>query len=240
MFDLLTTTATGSVLMEQFFKHGRRRHTRRSSARCCRYRRTCGKRTVATCCWESCHPRYSRTHACAYRPPGLEPSCRLAPKQAHTYIPLQHPTYMRAPPKWQVQNYNCLYGAIFEHIRASGREVTEANIDTAEHSERSFPLVCFPITDHAPTCEGKEAVSRDIFLMFNHIVEDTRGLPNPVCSKQAPSVVGSDPTCNQKGVHLEACKTTVYPGAVRLLGRRYFAMCTCMLCVNVVCMCAYM
>ena len=134
---------------------------------------------------------------------------------------------IRHAPKWQVKDYNCLYGAIFEHIRASGRPLTEAKIDTAQHAQRSFPLVCFPIIDYSPTCEGEEPVSRDVFCEFNHIVEDTRGMPNPTCGKQAPSVVGTDPTCNQKGVTNKACKTTVYPGAVRLLGRRYLAMCRC-------------
>jgi hypothetical protein len=111
-----------------------------------------------------------------------------------------------------------LYGAIFDHHQASGRPLLEAKIDTSQHKEQSFPFMCVPVTDQAEVDEAKK--ERDVLLMISHIVEDTRGVPNPTCCKQAPSVVGVDPTCNQRGVTNKTLKTTVYPGAVRHLGQR--------------------
>jgi hypothetical protein len=116
------------------------------------------------------------------------------------------------PPK--VQSYNTLYGGILKHIRSTGAPVDEP---IHEYSTKVFPLCSFKAVDHAehpPTQVTKH-------LVINTIVEDTRGLPNPVCSKQAPAVNGACCHCDVCGVYDKDKCTTTYIGAVRFLGNRF-------------------
>ena len=113
-----------------------------------------------------------------------------------------------------VQNYNVVYGAILNHIRSTGDPV---ELPTNGYSKKVYPLCSFRAEDHAE--DPPREVQKHIVL--NTIVEDTRGLPNPTCAKQAPAVHGACCNCDICGYYDKAKNTSSYIGAVRHLGSRY-------------------
>ena len=115
------------------------------------------------------------------------------------------------PPK--VQNYNVLYGAVLKHIRSTGLPVDTFK---QEYCEKVSPLCSFRAEDHA--CTPPQLVTKHIVI--NSVLEDTRGLPNPTCSKQSPAVHGACCKCDVCGVYDKNRGTTTYIGAVRCLGNR--------------------
>ena len=131
---------------------------------------------------------------------------------------------MVLPP--QVQNYKVLYLAMLEEIRSQGRPIEPNEGQPSEiHNVRYFPWVKFDVEDHAVS----PPVVRELTVVINHLVGDTRGTPNCTGSKQSPCVNGMCNQCGQKGVpRLSATTTegknskrTFYKGAVRFLGDRY-------------------
>ena len=68
------------------------------------------------------------------------------------------------------------------------------------------------IDDHAE--ELKEPVSRELRGCINHILEDTRGINKPTCSKTAPAECGMCPKCAIKSIRIKNNKSAGYIGAV--------------------------
>ena len=115
----------------------------------------------------------------------------------------------------QVLDYNVLYGAILDHVRSTGKEI---EIPEGKYSQPFFPWFCFEAEDHSTSPPSM----KDKYVMINTMVEDTRGLPNPTCSKQCPAINGGCCKCGQKGTYINSRKTSVYIGsAVQSLGSRY-------------------
>lgn len=63
------------------------------------------------------------------------------------------------------------------------------------------------------------SIDKDIMLKIEivAIVEDSRGLKNPLCCKQSPAIVGGCPYCAVVG--LRGCGTTAYVSAISSLRR---------------------
>ena len=163
--------------------------------------------------------------------PSLRPGRQ--PKSMHTHMQvsftpcmgqlLSYPPHLRQtfngylllgvlPPS--VKNYNVLYGAILKHIRSSGLPMDEFK---QEYCENIYPLCSFNAMDHSFN-PAKRVVKH---LAINNVLEDTRGVPNPTCSKQCPAVKGMCCKCDVCGVYDKNRKTTTYIGSVRCLGNRY-------------------
>ncbi len=122
---------------------------------------------------------------------------------------------MVLPPK--VKNYKVLHKAMLDNIRSQGQPIgPNEGKPTTIHNKRYFPWVKFEVEDYAVS----PPVKRDITVVVNHIVGDTRGLPNCSGSKQSPCVNGMCPICNQVGVYDNKQKKAIYNGAVRFLGDR--------------------
>jgi hypothetical protein len=67
--------------------------------------------------------------------------------------------------------------------------------------------------------KGAEPKKRKVAVMVNSILEDTKGLPLPICSKQCPANCGMCPICTVPG--LQVFNRPCYIGAVTRLYRRY-------------------
>jgi hypothetical protein len=99
------------------------------------------------------------------------------------------------PPK--VLNYNVLYREVLTR--------TQGKVEVLDHSVT--PAVC-----------------RTIDVGITRIIEDTRGLPKPVCNKQSPAIIGMCPFCKVKGVPCYSTvgkQRTAYLCAATMLGTRY-------------------
>ena len=101
------------------------------------------------------------------------------------------------PPK--VQNHQVLFGALLDHLNKNGL------FSGIQVEDSAGPEI--------------HVVTRTIKLFVNGIVEDTRGLPNPVCCKQSPAHVGTCPWCTLPGITIGG--KPCYIGAVTHLYRRY-------------------
>lgn len=104
------------------------------------------------------------------------------------------------PPK--VKNYKLFYNTVLEHNR-------QLWLKTATGPGKGLLLY-----DSHLKCTSRW------YLRICWIVEDSRGLPNPTGSKQAPAITGACPLCCIRGSRLSTSgdnsnkATTYYPGAV--------------------------
>ena len=86
----------------------------------------------------------------------------------------------------------------------------EGKQDPCKDSVATSPMI--QIDDHAE--ELKEPVSRELRGCVCHILEDTRGMNKPTCSKTAPAECGMCPQCTIKSVRIKNNKSAGYIGAV--------------------------
>jgi hypothetical protein len=113
--------------------------------------------------------------------------------------------------KHKVQNYNILYGAMLQYQRQHGLfpEIQDGK-DPCTDAKASSPEV--EIHDYS---EGADRpVHRFVRGCINHILEDTRGMNKPICSKTAPAEHGMCPLCEVKSVRCKNNKSAAYLCAV--------------------------
>jgi hypothetical protein len=78
------------------------------------------------------------------------------------------------------------------------------------------------ITVEDAAAEQNEPKERSVKLFMNNILEDTKGLPHPVCNSFCPANIGMCPLCTTRG--LQVFKRPCYLGAVTRLYRRCYCL----------------